>query len=201
MQMYALLRRLGPFVGFGAGAFVVAALLIVSSPSTGVALAAPATVIESSFGYRVDLPPGWRRSDLLSLRIDNNQVHLGHDVYTVRSPDDERNSVGRVGQVGPAWNYALVIEAWRNPTRLSAVQWASSTDHAGWAKGQSVQQVRVAGRDAARLQFGARYTVAYFVPDGDRMFLLGYHTDLGPAPAGANAQGLQGIIASFRFGP
>lgn len=201
MKIRRLAGRVAPVAAVVPALLSLAAVLVMSSPAPSLAASTLVDSFESSFGYRIDLPAGWRHSTLLSVRIDGNPVHLGHDVYTVRTTDDERNGLGRVGQMGPACQYALVIEVYRNPERLTALQWAGSFRHAGWAKGQSIQQVRLAGREAALLQRGARYAVAYFVPDGDRMFLLGYRTDLGAAPTVANENALRAIVVSFRFAP
>jgi WD40 repeat protein len=173
---------------------------VASSPA-GSSASASATangslVYQSDLGYSIELRPGWRRSDLLSLRAPGSGGLVGHDLFTRRAPEDERANVG--GDTGgPAWFWALIIEVVKNRDGLGLRQWLAE-GHVGFGQGQRVEDATVDGRPALKVIGGARGEVNYLVARGDDIVSIAYNTQ-GDPPAGATKGDLDLMIASLRL--
>src|SRR5688572_3592990 len=66
-----------------------AVTIATAEPSATQTTRPPVGTYGSDFGYTVELPVGWRRSDLLSSRIPGTGFQVGHDLYTRRTAEDE----------------------------------------------------------------------------------------------------------------
>jgi hypothetical protein len=166
-----------------------------SATSTAVA----SRVYRSDLGYSLELADGWRRSERLSLRTPaSSLVLVGHDLFTRRTPEDERANVG--GETGgPAWFWALAIEVDKNRDGLSLRQWVAE-GRVGFGTGQRVDDATLDGRPAINVTGGARGDVHYLVARGDDVISIRY-TLQGDAPAGASKADLDRMIASIRLDP
>lgn len=156
------------------------------------------SVENTDFGYRVDLPSGWRRSDQLSRAIANNPYHRGHDVFTLRTPSDEDAAIKGSDWLGPAWQGAVIVEVYRNSSNLTPLQWATRPEW-DWREGQLLEVTVFAGRPAVVIRNGARFAVAYYVANGPDMFVVAFTKHADWQPRTLNAADLQAIISSFRF--
>lgn len=150
------------------------------------------------FGYMIDVPADWRRSERLSLVITDNKYHRGHDVFTLRNADDEENATKQSDWLGPAWQGAVVIEVYRNPLGLTALQWATRPEW-DWRTDQVLAAATLAGREAVLINNGARFAVAYYVPRGSDMFVVGYLRHADWEPSTLNPADLVQIVSSFRL--
>ena len=158
----------------------------------------PSRVYQSDLGYSLELVPGWRRSDLLSLRAPGSGFLVGHDLFTRRTPDDEKANVG--GETGgPAWFWALTIEVDKNRDGLGLREWVAE-GHVGFGSGQRVEDATLDGRPALNVTGGARGDVNYLVARGDDVFSIRYSTQ-GDPPAGATKADLDLMVASIRLAP
>jgi hypothetical protein len=186
-------------IGAAASLVLTLALVFIAQQQS----AAASTTFTSTFGYQISLPSGWRQSTLISRAIAGDALHLGHDVFTVRSDTEERQLASRSeGTPGPAWQGVVAVEAYNNPTNLTSSQWASSPLLAGWAKGQTLDVVTFDGKSIARLTNGARYSVAYFVAVPGKMLLVGERADTPTMfAAGVTKATLDSIVASFHALP
>lgn len=189
-----LLAVLAPLIAIAAlGPTALAATQVPSGPLVG--YASPA------LGYSVQLPGAWRRSAVLSTLVNNGTLKVGHEVFTVRSVADESGVLVDPGP-GAAWSYVAVVEQWRDPQAWTALDWATDPLLAGWAKGQVVESATIAGHPAAKVTNGPRFSVAYYVYDASRMFVVGYKVDAPDwKPSAANETDLRAIVASFRVTP
>lgn len=177
----------------GLGATALAATRGPVGPTTGYA--------SQTLGYEVRLPDAWRRSTVLSTLVQNGTLKVGHEVFTIRTGADEATSLSDPGP-GAAWSYVAVTEQWRDPAGWSAMAWASDPLLAGWAQGQVVESAVLDGRAAAKVTNGPRFSVAYYVQDGTRMFVVGYKVDAPQwKPLAATESDLQAIVASFHIAP
>ncbi len=195
------MKRFTPFAAFVAT--VIAISLVGAS-----ALAAtrgpvgPATAyVSQPLGYSVQLPGAWRRSSVLSAMLSNGGRKVGHEVFTIRSTPDEAGVLGDPGP-GAAWSYVAVVEQWRDPAAWSPMAWATDPLLAGWAQGQIVESTTLDGRAAAKVTNGPRFSVAYYVYDAGRMFVVGYKVDAPDwKPSAATDADLRAIVASFHVSP
>ena len=198
-------RRLIGLVWVGT-ALVVAAVVPDSVLAAESSPSSLTTFASAPLGYSVQLPPAWRRSLRLSGMRQDPSVIVGVDVFTVRTPGDEAAALGTSDITGPAFDHALVIEVWANPSRLTASQWASSR-LAGSRSGQRVDQVTVGAQSATRITNGSTYTVAHFISRGTQMYVLGYSISPTPTwwPAGLPESKLRTdidqIVQSFVAAP
>src|SRR5256885_49423 len=91
-------------------------------------------VYQSDLGYSIVLVEGWRRSDLLSLRAPGTGVLVGDDVFTRRTPEDERANIG--GETGgPGGFWTLTGEGDKNRDGLRPKEWGAE-GHVGFGSGQ-----------------------------------------------------------------
>jgi hypothetical protein len=165
---------------------------------------------DSPLGYSVQLPTRWRRSDLQSRTSPNPQGDpdlLGGEAFTTRSPADEEAAMRRSDTgVGPALVYTAGVGLYRNTRNLSATAYAERQQ--GWMGlyVASIEPTTVDGRTGAKTTFKftpsdtSSFYVLY-VPDGDRMWVIGYFLTWpgGEVPAGATEEGVRSIVESFRF--
>jgi hypothetical protein len=172
---------------------------------------ATARTFTGSLGYTVQLPPGYRRSDLQSFaspRPDGDPNGLTQDLFTYRDPASEADAIRRSDTgVEPAQTYTAHVGVFRNSRGLSATAYAESVKNAYGFFVVSLEPTPVDGRAGARLNF--RYTrdhpkafYALFVAEGDRMWTIGYFPGItDPAPPGASDDAARSIVESFRFRP
>ena len=180
----------------GAAALGATALAATRGPA-----APSAAFVSQTLGYEVQLPGTWRRSSTLSALVRNGTLKLGHDVFTIRSTADEAAALIDPGP-GAAWSYVAVVEQWRDPSGWSAMAWATDPLLAGWAKGQVVESAVIDGHVAAKVTNGPRFSVAYYVQDGARMFVVGYKVDAPDwKPSAATEAELRALVASFHVTP
>lgn len=195
------MRRRGPLSAILALAIGLAALgASALSASVGPGPSG-AAYLSQTLGYDIQLPGAWRRSSALSTLVHNGILKVGHEVFTIRSAADEAASLADPGP-GAAWSYVAVVEQWRDPSGWSAMAWATDPLLAGWAQGQVVEPAVLDGRTAAKVTNGPRFSVAYYVQDGTRMFVVGYKVDAPQwKPQAATESELAGIVASFHVTP
>jgi hypothetical protein len=195
------MRRLLPLATFVAAVIAVAALGATALAATR-GPAGPATAyVSQTLGYSVQLPAAWRRSTTISALVSNGNLKVGHEVFTIRSSPDEASAIVDPGP-GAAWSYVAVVEQWRDPAGWTALAWATDPLLAGWAKGQVVESATIDGHVAAKVTNGPRFSVAYYVYDAGRMFVVGYKVDAPDwKPAAATDTDLRAIVASFHISP
>jgi hypothetical protein len=194
-------RRFTPFAAFLAAVVAIAALGATAFAATR-GPAGPATAyVSQTLGYSVQLPGAWRRSAVLSALVNNGNLKLGHEVFTIRSVADEAGVLVDPGP-GAAWSYVAVVEQWRDPQAWTAMAWATDPLLAGWAKGQVVESTTIDGHLAAKVTNGPRFSVAYYVYDAGRMFVVGYKVDAPDwKPSAATESELRAIVSSFHITP
>jgi hypothetical protein len=201
-----------------AGVLALAAIAMLRSepqaagPSATVPPAGSAgtAIYDSPVGYSVQLPTGWRRSDLQSRTSPNPQGDpelLAIETFTTRVPADEEAAIRRSDTgVGPALVYTASVSLYRNTANLSAMAYAERRK--GWMglSVASIEPTTVDGRTGAKTTLRVTPSDAgsfYFlyVPDGDRMWVIGYFLTWpgGEVPAGATEEGVRSIVESFRF--
>jgi WD40 repeat protein len=170
-----------------------------ASPSTTAGTTPDARrVHQSDLGYSLELADGWRRSEVLSLRAPGSGALVGHDLFTRRTPDDERANLG--GETGgPAWFWALIVEVDKNRDGLVLRQWVAE-GHVGFGSGQRVEDATIDGRPALNVTGGARGDVNFLVARGDDIVSIRY-TLQGDPPSGATKADLDRMIASIRLAP
>jgi hypothetical protein len=154
-------------------------------------------VYQSDLGYAIELAEGWRRSDVLSLRAPTGSLVLvGHDLFTRRTPEDERANLG--GETGgPAWFWALIVEVDKNRDALSLRQWVAE-GHVGFSSGQRVEDATIDSRPGLNVTGGARGDVNYLIARGDDVVSIRY-TLQGAPPSGASKADLDRMIATIRL--
>jgi hypothetical protein len=194
-------RRFAPFAAFLAAVIAIAALGATALAATRGPVDPAIAYVSQTLGYEVQLPGGWRRSTTLSALVNNGNLKLGHEVFTIRSLSDEASAIEDPGP-GAGWSYVAVVEQWRDPAAWSAVAWATDPLLAGWAKGQVVETATIDGHLAAKVTNGPRFSVAYYVYDAGRMFVVGYKVDAPDwKPSAATESDLRAIVASFHITP
>ena len=153
-------------------------------------------VYQSDLGYSIELPEGWRHSDVLSLRAPaSSLVLVGDDVFTRRTPEDERANVG--GETGgPAGFWTLSVEVQKNRDGLGLREWVAE-GHVGFFGGQRVEGTTIDGRPALNVTAGG--AANYVVARGDDILIIRYNTQ-GDPPAGATKADLDRMVASIRLG-
>ncbi len=166
------------------------------SPSSS-PTADPRRVYQSDLGYSIELAEGWRRSDLLSLRAPaSSLVLVGDDVFTRRTPLDERANVG--GETGgPAGFWTLSVEVDKNRDGLGLRAWVAE-GHVGFGQGQVIEDATIDGRPAINVTSGARGSANYLVARADDIVSIRYNTQ-GDPPAGATKADLDRMVASIRL--
>jgi len=185
----------------------------VPSPTTSVApSASPAagSTYQSPMGYTVQLPTGWRRSDLQSRTTPNPQGDpdlLGSETFTTRTPADEAEAIRRTDTgVGPALIYTANVSLYRNTRNETALAYAERKQGMFGLVVVSLEPTTVDGRVGAKTTFksyqaDSKTSYALTVADGDRVWVIRYFlaqpTD--QVPAGATDEGVRSIVESFRF--
>ena len=195
------MKRFAPIAIFFAVVIGIAALGATALAATRGPAGPSTAYVSQTLGYEVQLPGSWRRSMALSALVRNGNLKLGHEVFTIRSTADESGVLNDPGP-GAAWSYVAVVEQWRDPSQWTAMAWATDPLLAGWAKGQVVETAVIDGRIAAKVTNGPRFSVAYYVQDRDRMFVVGYKVDAPDwKPSAATEADLRAIVASFHITP
>jgi hypothetical protein len=191
-------RPLATFLG---AVIAIALLGATALAATRGPIAPGAAYASQTLGYEIQLPGSWRRSAVLSALVRNGNLKVGHEVFTIRGVADESGALNDPGP-GAAWSYVAVVEQWRDPSGWSPMAWATDPLLAGWAQGQTVESAVVDGRAAAKVTNGPRFSVAYYVQDRDRMFVVGYKVDAPDwKPLAATESDLRAIVASFHITP
>ena len=170
------------------------------------------TTYQSPLGYSVQLPVGWRRSELQSRTTpwppgQGDPDLLGTELFTRLSPTDEAEAVRRSDTgVGPALVYTAMVGFYRNSRNLSAMAYADREKGALGVNSVSIEPTTVDGRAGVKSTFKFATSdptsfYALYVPDGGRIWVIRYFTaHSGMAiPAGATEAGVRGIVESFRF--
>lgn len=173
---------------------------------------APPTALtyRSPLGYSVDLPAGWRRSDLQSRTEPDPQGDpelLAIDVFTNRTQKDERQAIAdtHVG-FGPMHEYTAWVRIQANRDGLAPKAYAEREQGAFGMVSVGVEEITFEGRPAAKTTWryppsGTRTSYAIYFQDAmRRMWVIGYY--LAPddikAPTGATEDAVRGIVESFR---
>jgi hypothetical protein len=191
----------GPLATFLGAVIAIALLGATALAATRGPVAPGAAYASQTLGYEIQLPGSWRRSAVLSALVRNGNLKVGHEVFTIRGVADESGALNDPGP-GAAWSYVAVVEQWRDPSGWSPMAWATDPLLAGWAQGQTVESAVIDGRAAAKVTNGPRFSVAYYVQDGTRMFVVGYKVDAPDwKPAAATESDLRAIVASFHVTP
>lgn len=195
------MKRFAPMITFFAIVIAVATLGATALAATRGPAGPLTAYVSQSLGFEVQLPGSWRRSTVLSTLVNNGNLKVGHEVFTIRSTVDESGVLNDPGP-GAAWSYVAVVEQWRDPAQWTALAWATDPLLAGWAKGQVVESAVIDGHVAAKATNGPRFSVAYYVQDRDRMFVVGYKVDAPDwKPLAATEADLRAIVASFHITP
>jgi hypothetical protein len=181
-------------------------------PGLSSAPAAPpgATTYQSPLGYTVQLPSGWRRSNLQSRTTPNPQGDpdlLGYESFTTRTPADEADAMRPDATgVGPALVYTATVGLYRNTRNETAMAYAEREKGKLGLTVVSIEATTVDGLAGAKTTFrfhqaDSKTFYALYVSDGDRIWEIRYFL-AQPAdqiPAGATEEGVRSIVESFKF--
>ena len=168
----------------------------------------PVTVYQSPLGYSVQLPAGYRRSELQSFMTPRDDPNtLAVETFTTRTPADEAEAIRRTDTgVGPALIYTASVSIFRNARGETALAYAERQKGMFGLTAVSVEPTTVDGRAAAKttlkfFQADSKTSYALTIADGDRIWVIRYF--LGqpsdPVPAGATEEGLRNLVESFKF--
>jgi hypothetical protein len=168
----------------------------------------PLANYQSPLGYTVQLPTGWRRSDLQSFTTPRDDPNaIAAETFTTRTPADEAAQISRSDTgLGPAQFYTASVVINRNSRNETAMAYAQRVKGLYGLVVVSVEPTTVDGRAGAKTTFKftsgdtqSFYTL--YVQDGDRMWVIGY--GLAPSgaeiPPGATEPAVRGIVESLRF--
>jgi hypothetical protein len=168
----------------------------------------PLANYQSPLGYTVQLPTGWRRSDLQSFTTPRDDPNaIAAETFTTRTPADEAAQISRSDTgLGPAQFYTASVVINRNSRNETAMAYAQRVKGLYGLVVVSVEPATVDGRAGAKTTFKftsgdtqSFYTL--YVQDGDRMWVIGYV--LAPSgaeiPPGATEPAVRGIVESLRF--
>ena len=195
------MKRFLPIATFFAAVIAISALGATALAATRGPVGPSTAYVSSTLGYEVQLPAAWRRSAVLSTLVRNGNLKLGHEVFTIRSTADEAGVLNDPGP-GAAWSFVAVVEQWRDPSGWTAMAWATDPLLAGWAKGQVVESAVIDGHVAAKVTNSPRFSVAYYIQDAGRMFVVGYKVDAPDwKPSAATEADLRAIVATFHVTP
>jgi hypothetical protein len=176
-----------------------------SSGTPSVAPTATSSLYDSPLGYAVQLPNGWRRSDLQShMTPKDNPDELAIEVFTTRTPMDEAEAMTHSDTgIGPAQMYTAFVGLYRNSRNETAVAYAERMKAGSGLVAVSIEPTTVSGRAGVKTTFKftptdpqSFYTV--YVPDSDGMWVIGYILG-SPIPSGATEPAVRSIVESFRF--
>ena len=176
------------------------------SGNSGPATLPPA--YQSTLGYSVVLPSGWRRSDLQSRTTPKDDPDsLALETFTSRTPADEAAQIPRSDTgLGPAQFYTASVAINRNTRNETAMAYAQRVKGLYGLVAVSVEPTTVDGRAGVKTTFkftnsDAQSFYTLYVADGDRMWVIGYV--LAPSgaeiPPGATEPSVRSIVESFRF--
>ena len=193
-----------------ATASAIASATASTAPSaTATASVAPSTAAGSTYGsslgYNIQLPSGWRRSDLQSrMTPKDNPDELAIETFTTRTPVDEAAAMTHADTgIGPAQMYAAFVGLYRNSRNETAMAYAQRMKAGSGLIAVSIEPTTVDGRAGVETTFKFTpsdpqpfYTL--YVPDGDRMWVIGYYLG-SPFPPGATEPAARGIVESFKF--
>ena len=181
---------------------------VVPTPSGNSGPATLPPAYQSTLGYSVVLPTGWRRSDLQSFTTPRDDPNtLAGETFTTRTPADEAEAMRRTDTgVGPALIYTANVSLYRNTRSETALAYAERQKAMFGLIAVSVEPTTVDGRVGAKTtlkftQADTKTSYALTVADGDRIWVIRYFlaqpTD--QVPAGATEEGVRSIVESFRF--
>jgi hypothetical protein len=138
-------------------------------------------------GYRIDLPPPWRRSACLSTE-ERAQLPPADGFVQVAEKDEVGTDVG--------YTFAVVrVSVEPNPDRLTPERWVAS-GKLGSTQGQTAEPATLDGRAALLVRPTAFGPLAYVMGAGDRMFVIGYQT---PANDSSNEAAMRRMVQSFHL--
>jgi len=181
---------------------------VVPTPSGNSGPATLPPAYQSTLGYSVVLPTGWRRSDLQSFTTPRDDPNtLAGETFTTRTPADEAEAMRRTDTgVGPALIYTANVSLYRNTRSETALAYAERQKAMFGLIAVSVEPTTVDGRVGAKTtlkftQADTKTSYALTVADGDRIWVIRYFlaqpTD--QVPAGATEEGVRSIVESFKF--
>ena len=173
-----------------------------ASPSASPSPSTAATrYVNAAWGYSLVLPAPYRHSELLSFPsppVDPAQPK-GADVFTARTPEDEKATSNPCETSCPAWNYVLSIDVWTNAGSLTPREWVES-GRTGSFLGQQTLDTTISGRPAVRISGPDLPPFKWVVAKGGRMYVLQEMVnDQMPVAPGATREKLDAIAASFAF--
>jgi hypothetical protein len=168
-----------------------------------------APAYQSTLGYSLELPSGWRRSDLQSYtepRDDPNS--FASETFTTRTAVDEAAQLPRSDTgPGPAQHYTAFVSITRNSRNETAMAYAQRVKGGYGLVAVSVEPTTVDGRAGVKTTFkfttsdAQSFYTLYVQDDGGRIWTIGYV--LAPSgaeiPPGATEPAVRGIVESFRF--
>ncbi|MGH3717153.1 MAG: hypothetical protein ACRDT4_27380, partial [Micromonosporaceae bacterium] len=154
----------------------------------------PVTYESPVFGYRLQLPEGYRRTECLSF-------HRG-DRFTLLSEEEERaQELGHIAGGGPVVMWTFAVNVYDADGR-SPVEWAE-----GWAalgEGEErVEPVELDGLEAAR-RVADGEALLYVLRSGDRMYVIWLYFNsfvAGPRPDVLPHGVVDSVAATFEPGP
>lgn len=184
-----------------------------SSPAPSTSPASGQTYV-SPVGYSVQLPSGWRRSDLQSRTTpfpQGDPDQLAFETFTTRTPADEAAQLPRSDTgLGPAQFYTARVALFRNSRNETAMAYAERMKAGSGLIAVLIEPTTVDGRAGVKTTF--KFTTSdtqsfytLYVPDADRMWVIGYALGSTPGPSGAEIPpgatepGVRGIVESFKF--
>jgi len=163
----------------------------------------------SPLGYTIQLPAGWRRSDLLSQTgpVPNGDPEIvATDVFTIRDPAKERELRDRTDTGSGPLEYTSVVSIYRNSRALTPRAYAEREQGAYGLTVVSIEDMTFQGRPAARTTWrwapGEQRSYATYVRDAlGRMWIVGFYLahPVRELPPGATHEVLRGITDSSRF--
>jgi hypothetical protein len=138
-------------------------------------------------GYRIDLPPPWRRSACLSTR-DQSKPPAGDGFVRVPEQDEKGTDIGYVFDV-------VQVQVHPNPDRLTPERWLA-LGLIGGSASQTAEPAMLDGRSALLLRPGPGLALAYLVPAADRIYLIGYQSTPNDT---SNVTEMDRMIRSFHL--
>ncbi len=138
-------------------------------------------------GYRIDLPPPWRRSSCLSTQ-DQTELPAGDGFVRVSEQDERGTDTGYVFEV-----VQVRVEA--NPDRLTPERWVTS-GKIGTTQGQTAEAATLDSRNALLVRPSAFDAVTYVLGVADRMFVISYQNALNDR---SNEPTMDRMVRSFHL--
>jgi hypothetical protein len=138
-------------------------------------------------GYRLDMPPPWRRSSCLSTQ-DQTQLPAGDGFVRLPEQDEHGTDTGYVFDV-------VQVRVEPNPDRLTPERWLAS-GVIGSTQGQTAEPATLDGRSAMLVRPTAALALAYLLPVADRMYVIGYQSAYNDS---SNAPAMETMVRSFHL--